>query len=121
LSEPHSSRIIGVDEKTEKEWGRNGNMILPEQQISEFCRRNHIRRLAIFGSALHGDQLPDSDLDVLVEFEPGHTPGFKFFEIEEELSRIIGRKVDLNTPAFLSRYFRDKVVAEAQVLYGAPR
>jgi len=96
-------------------------MTLPKQQISEFCRRHHIRRLAIFGSALHGDSCPDSDLDVLVEFEAGHTPGFKFFEIQEELSRIIGRKVDLNTPGFLSRYFRDEVVAEAQVLYGAPR
>ena len=75
----------------------------------------------MFGSALHGDQCPDSDLDVLVEFEAGHTPGFKFFDIEEELSEIIGRKVVLNTPGFLSRYFRDKVLAEAQVLYDAPR
>lgn len=96
-------------------------MIFPEQEISEFCRRNHIRRLAMFGSALHGDQRPDSDLDLLVEFEAGHTPGFKFFEIEEELSSIIGRKVDLNTPGFLSRYFRDEVLAEAQLMYGPPR
>ena len=96
-------------------------MILPEQEINEFCRQHHIRRLSMFGSALHGDQRPDSDLDLLVEFEVGHTPGFKFFEIEEELSRIIGRKVDLNTPGFLSRYFRDDLLAEAQLMYGAPR
>ena len=95
-------------------------MKLPERQIGDFCRRHHIRRLAMFGSVLHGAQRPDSDLDVLVEFEQGHTPGFKFFEIEEELSRIVGRKVDLNTPGFLSRYFRDEVLAEAQVMYVAP-
>ena len=95
-------------------------MILPEQEISEFCRQHHIRRLAMVGSALHGDQRPDSDLDLLVEFEPGHTPGFRFFEIEEGLSRTIGRKVDLNTPGFLSRYFRDEVLAEALLMYGAP-
>ncbi|MCI0625882.1 MAG: nucleotidyltransferase family protein [Acidobacteria bacterium] len=95
-------------------------MKLPEQQIGDFCRRHHIRRFAIFGSALHGDQRPDSDLDVLVEFDPGHTPGFKFVEIEEEISKIVGRKVDLNTPGFLSRYFRDEVLAEAEVRYVAP-
>jgi len=117
LSEALSFRIIVVAKAREQEI----NMILPEQQISEFCRRNHIRRLAIFGSAPHRDSRPESDLDLLVEFEAGHTPGFKFFEMQEELSRIVGRKVDLNTPGFLSRYSRDKVVAEAQVLYGAPR
>ena len=95
-------------------------MIFAEEQIAEFCRRHHIRRLAVFGSALHGDQRPDSDLDVLVEFETGHTPGFKFFEIEEELSAILGGKVDLNTPGFLSRYFRDEVLAEAEIRYVAP-
>jgi len=95
-------------------------MILAEEQIAEFCRRHHIRRLAMFGSALHGDQHPDSDLDVLVEFETGHTPGFKFFDIEEELSTILGGKVDLNTPGFLSRYFRDEVLAEAEIRYVAP-
>ena len=95
-------------------------MKLHEQEIREFCQRHHIRRLAMFGSYVHGDQRPDSHLDVLVEFEDGHTPGFKFFEMEEELSRIIGRKVDLNTPAFLSRFFRDEVLAEAQVMYVGP-
>jgi len=121
LSEGLSSRTISVAAYTAKEAAGNVSMTLPQQQIAEFCRRHHIGRLAIFGSALHGDQRPDSDLDVLVEFEAGYTPGFKFFEIEEELSKIIGRKVDLNTPGFLSRDFRDHVLAEAQILYDTPR
>jgi predicted nucleotidyltransferase len=83
------------------------------------CHRYHIRRLALFGSAIHGTQRKGSDLDVLVEFEPGHVPGLEFFTIEEELSQLFGRKVDLNTPGFLSRYFRDRVLAEAEVQYAA--
>jgi predicted nucleotidyltransferase len=90
---------------------------IPEGKIADFCRRNHIQRLALFGSILHGDVRPDSDVDVLVEFEPGHVPGLKFFELEQELSDLVGRKVDLNTPQCLSRYFRDEVVAEAEVVY----
>lgn len=90
---------------------------IPEEELADFCRRNHIRRLALFGSILHGDFRPDSDVDVLVEFEPGHVPGLKFFELEQELSDLLGRKVDLNTPQCLSRYFRDEVVAEAEVVY----
>jgi len=85
--------------------------------IAEFCRRHHIRRLALFGSVLRDDFTPDSDVDVLVEFEPGHVPGFAFFDLELELSTIIGRRVDLNTPASLSRYFRDQVLAEAETQY----
>ncbi len=92
---------------------------LPKEKIAEFCRRNHIRKLAVFGSELHGDARPDSDLDVLVEFEEGHVPGFKFFSMERELSELLGRKVDLNTPQFLSSYFRDDVVKEAEVQYAA--
>ena len=84
--------------------------------IAEFCRRHHIRRLALFGSVLRDDFTPDSDV-VLVEFEPGHVPGFAFFDLELELSTIIGRRVDLNTPASLSRYFRDQVLAEAETQY----
>ena len=72
---------------------------------------HHIRKLAVFGSVLHGDARPDSDLDVLVEFEPGHVPGLAFFGMEQELSELLGRKVDLNTPQFLSPYFRDEVLA----------
>ena len=73
----------------------------------------------MFGSVLHGDSRPDSDLDILVEFEPGHVPGLAFFGMEQELSELLGRKVDLNTPQFLSPYFRDEVLAEAEVQYAA--
>lgn len=93
------------------------NSIFPQNKIADFCRRHHIRRLALFGSALRDDFRPDSDIDVLVEFERGYTPGLAFFAMEAELSQILGRKVDLNTPQFLSRYFRDEVLAEAEVLY----
>src|SRR5437870_3356040 len=92
---------------------------LPKQKIADFCRRHHIRRLAVFGSALRDDFRSDSDLDVLVEFDPGHTPGLAFFAMERELSDLLGRKVDLNTPQFLSPYFRDTVAAEAEVQYDA--
>jgi predicted nucleotidyltransferase len=90
---------------------------LNQSQIADFCRKHHIRRLALFGSVLRDDFRPDSDVDVLVEFEPGHTPGLAFFSMEAELSNILGRKVDLNTPQFLSRYFRDAVQAEVEVQY----
>ena len=93
---------------------------LPKEKIADFCRRHHIRKLAVFGSALREDFRPDSDLDVLVEFDPGHTPGLAFFGMEQELSELLGRKVDLNTPQFLSPYFRDKVLAEAEVQYAEP-
>ena len=86
--------------------------------VEEFCRRRRIRRLALFGSVLRRDFRPSSDVDVLVEFEPGHTPGLAFFEMEEELSRLFGRKVDLNTPQFLSPRFRNRVQSEAEVLFG---
>jgi hypothetical protein len=92
---------------------------IPKDRIAEFCRINHIRRLALFGSVLRDDFGPDSDIDVLVEFEPGQTPGLRFFGMEIELSEILGRKVDLNTPGFLSKYFRDEVLAEAEVQYDA--
>lgn len=90
----------------------------PKERIAEFCRQHHIKKLAIFGSVLRPDFRADSDIDVLVEFEPGQTPGLAFFAMQEELSTILGRKVDLNTPQCLSRYFRDKVLQEAVVQYG---
>lgn len=93
---------------------------VPKDRIADFCGRHHIRKLAFFGSVLREDFGPDSDVDVLVEFEPGHVPGLAFFSMENELSEILGRKVDLNTPQFLSRYFREEVLAEAQVQYAAP-
>lgn len=89
------------------------------QKIEEVCRKYHVRKLSIFGSTLHGNARPDSDLDVLVEFEPGHTPGFAFAGLERELSAILQRKVDLRTPNDLSEHFRENVVKEAQAIYAA--
>jgi predicted nucleotidyltransferase len=92
-------------------------ILFPREKIAEFCRRHHIKKLAIFGSALGSDFRDDSDIDVLVEFELDHVPGLAFFAMQDELSAILGRKVDLNTPECLSRYFRDKVLQEAVVQY----
>ena len=94
-------------------------LTIDRERISEFCRRHHIRRLALFGSVLRADFGPTSDVDVLVEFEPDHVPGLAFFTIQQELSGLIGRTVDLNTPGFLSRYFREAVLNEAKPLYVA--
>ncbi len=93
---------------------------LDRAKLAEFSRKHHIRKLAFFGSVLRDDFARDSDVDVLVEFEPRHIPGLAFFEMEAELSEILGRKVDLNTPQFLSRDFRNRVLAEAEVAYVAP-
>lgn len=90
---------------------------IPRESIEEFCRRHHIRRLSLFGSVLRCDFRPDSDVDVLVEFEPGFVPGLAFFGMEQELSQIIGRKVDLNTPAFLSNDFREEALKNAEDQY----
>ena len=93
---------------------------VPAKIIRDFCCRHHIRRLAFFGSVLREDFRADSDVDVLVEFEPGHVPGLAFFAIEDELSRILGRRVDLNTPQFLSPYIRGEALAEAEEQYATP-
>ena len=91
---------------------------LPKEKIAEFCKRNHILKLSLFGSVLHGDFGPDSDIDFLVEFAADHIPGFiTLAGIEIELSEILGRKVDLRTPQELSRYFRQEVVDSAEVQY----
>jgi predicted nucleotidyltransferase len=90
---------------------------LPHNRLAEFCHKHHIRKLSLFGSVLTKDFRPDSDIDVLVEFEPGHVPGFAIIDMENELSRLVGREVDLHTPGDLSRYFRDRVVREAKVEY----
>jgi len=95
----------------------NKNLVIPKDKIADFCRRHHIRQLSVFGSVLRDDFAPDSDVDVLVEFQVGHVPGFSFFDMQDELSQLLGRKVELNTPNFLSRYFRDKVLKEAEVQY----
>lgn len=90
---------------------------LPHSAIEDFCRRHGIRRLSLFGSVLRDDFNPASDIDVLVEFDPQCVPGLKFFAIEDELGALLGRKVDLNTPADLSRYFREEVLRKAEVVY----
>ena len=90
----------------------------PEQKIADFCRRNGVRRLSLFGSILREDFRPDSDVDVLVEFEPERSPGLLGMAgLELELSALLGRKVDLRTPAELSRYFRDDVLRQCRVQY----
>jgi len=88
-------------------------------KIGAFCRKHHIRRLSFFGSVLRDDFGPESDVDVLVEFEDGCMPGLAFFTMEQELTVIIGHKVDLNTPGFLNPYFRDEAVAESVTEYAA--
>ncbi|MCJ7687474.1 MAG: nucleotidyltransferase family protein [Desulfobacteraceae bacterium] len=92
---------------------------LPQDKIASFCKKHHIRKLSLFGSVLRDDLGPDSDIDILVEFEPGKVPSFfRLFDMEEELSAILGgRKVDIRTPEDLSRYFRDRVLAAAVVQY----
>lgn len=93
---------------------------IDQSELEEFCRRHHIRRLALFGSVLRQDFGPQSDVDVLVEFEPGHTPGLAFMRMERELSELFGgRPVDLVTPRFLNHRIRDRVLAEAQTQYAA--
>jgi predicted nucleotidyltransferase len=94
------------------------NIQVPQNQIAAFCQKHHIRKLSLFGSALRDDFTSDSDIDVLVEFEPGFVPGFiSLSQMEIELSNILERQVDLRTPAELSRYFRQKVIDSAIVQY----
>ncbi len=91
---------------------------ISKNKLAEFCRKHHIRKLSLFGSALRGRLRPESDIDLLVEFDPGHVPGFiTLAGMEIELTEIIGRKVDLRTPQELSRYFRAQVVNAAEVQY----
>ena len=93
---------------------------IPTDRIEAFFRRNHIRRLSLFGSILRDGFGPDSDIDVLVEFEPGHVPGLiALSAMERQLSGILGHKVDMHTPRDLGRYFRDEVLHEAEVVYDA--
>ena len=89
------------------------------EKIALYCRRYFIRKLSLFGSVLRNDFRSDSDVDVLVEFFPGHVPGFlKIAEMERELSSLLGgRTVEIRTPGDLSRYFRDEVVESAETLY----
>ena len=90
---------------------------IQQEAIVLLCQHHHIRKLSLFGSVLRNDFRLDSDVDILIEFEPGHIPGFDFIDIQDKLSDIIGRTIDLNTPQDLSRYFRGQVLAEAKVIY----
>jgi predicted nucleotidyltransferase len=102
--------------------GHRGTKVhAPRKEIHDFCSRNHIVRLSLFGSVLTSNFGSESDIDVLVEFEPGRSPGFLgLAALEDELSALFGgRKVDLRTPRELSKYFRDEVIASAEVRYAA--
>ena len=92
---------------------------IPQRELATFCERNHIRELSLFGSILNERFRPDSDIDVLIEFEPGRGPGlFGLARMEREISSLFwDRKVDLRTPGDLSRYFRDEVISSASVQY----
>jgi predicted nucleotidyltransferase len=96
------------------------DILIVQSDIADFCRRHRIRKLSLFGSFLREDFGPESDVDVLVEFEPDTRVGlFKLYDLEQELSGLIGgRRIDINTPKSLSKHFRDEVLAEAEVLYG---
>lgn len=94
------------------------NILIPNSELSEFCQRNQIRKLSLFGSVLRQDFGPASDIDVLVEFEEGARVGLiRLAGMELELGKLLGRKVDMNTPRCLSPYFRDRVLAQAETLY----
>jgi predicted nucleotidyltransferase len=96
------------------------HVAIDREAVSAFCRRHHIRRLALFGSVLRDDFRPDSDIDVLVEFEAGHVPGLGFVGIERELSDLLhGRRVDMITAKFLSPRIREQVLNSAEPLYVA--
>ena len=91
------------------------NISIPKEKIAEFCKRNHICRLSLFGSILRGDFGPDSDIDLLIEFHPDHIPGLiRLDSMEIELTQFLGRKVDLRTPQDLSRYFREEALNSAE-------
>ena len=95
--------------------------LIDQEQLEAFCRKHHIRKLSFFGSVLRDNFSPDSDIDILVEFEPRERVGLRFFTIERELSELLGRKVDLNTSGFLSDHARDDIVRESRVYYDTSR
>jgi len=90
----------------------------PKEEIEEFCKKHYIRKLSLFGSALRDDFAPESDLDILVEFDPSHIPGLiRLAGMEIELTGLLGRKVDMRTAQDLSPYFREDVLSSAKVQY----
>jgi predicted nucleotidyltransferase len=92
---------------------------IPLDAIAEFCRRNHIRKLSLFGSVLRDDFGPESDVDVLVEFEEGKTPGLQLIDMMDELAEMLGREVDLVTPGFFRGAFKERILASSEVIYDA--
>ncbi len=95
-----------------------GKIEIPRDQIVELCKRYYIRKLSLFGSVLRDDFGPKSDIDLLVEFEPGHTPGFSIIDIEEEFSKIFGgRKVDIINPKYINHRLKDNILSNAEVQY----
>ena len=92
-------------------------VLLSSHPLKDFCQKHHIRQLSFFGSVVRDDFGPQSDIDVLVEFEPDHIPGYDFFSMEAELSQLLGRKVDLETINFLSPEIRHTVLSEAVPAY----
>ena len=98
--------------------GKRIRINIPKEQLAQFCEAYHVRRISLYGSALRDDFGPDSDIDILIDFEPGFKTGLlKMARMENELSGMLGRKVDLRTPGDLSRYFRQEVLESAEVEY----
>lgn len=98
----------------------NTHISIDREAVASFCRRHYMTRLALFGSVLREDFGPDSDIDVLVKFKPGHVPGLNFIAMERELSGLLeGRRVDMVTPKFLNARIRDEVLRSAEPLYVA--
>lgn len=97
------------------------NLKIPQKELAEFCKKHHIKKLSLFGSVLRDDFRPDSDIDFLVEFEEGQTPGFfTIYDMEIELSSLFsGRKIDFKTSDDLSRYFRSEVLSRCEICYAA--
>lgn len=93
---------------------------IPTEEIAEICRRHRVRRMALFGSVIRDDFTPRSDVDVLIEYEPGHAGGFEFFRMRRELIALLEREVDMHTAASLSPYFQQEVLDEAEEIYVAP-
>jgi uncharacterized protein len=96
---------------------QEGRIHFSQSFLESFCKRNHIKKLSFFGSVLRNDFRDNSDIDILVEFEAGKTPGWKIIQMEKELSRTLDRNVDLRTPQEISRFSRDRVLAESQIAY----
>jgi len=116
---PAGGTVAGGRPWVEEDDAVDIHISVDRERVADFCRRHRICTLAMFGSVLRDDFDLDSDVDVLVQFEERHTPGWELFELEQELSGIVRRRVDLNAPGFLSRSFRGRVLDEAQVLYAA--